>query len=53
MKTDEQVKGLLKSMSTGKQLSLSAKENGMSPNTARKYLKSGNLPEPVFTHEFW
>jgi hypothetical protein len=53
MKTDEQVKGLLKSMSSGKQLSFSAKENGMSPNTARKYLKSGDLPSTSNNSHLW
>ena len=40
-------------MSTGKQLSLSAKENGMSPNTARKYLKSGELPSTSNNSHLW
>jgi hypothetical protein len=53
MVTDRQVKGLFKSMSSGKSLQQSAARADMSENTARKYLRSGHLPSEQKQEHYW
>lgn len=53
MVTDRQVKGLFKSMSSGKTLHQAAARADMSENTARKYLRSGGLPSEQKRDHDW
>jgi len=53
MVTDKQVKGLFKSMSSGKPLYQSAARADMCENTARKYLKSNSLPSEISQPHTW
>jgi hypothetical protein len=53
MVTDRQVKGLFKTMSSGKTLQQSAARADMSENTARKYLRSGRLPSEQKREHDW
>ena len=53
MVTDEQVKKLMKSKSSGKTLQQSAAQSGMDVKTARKYLRLGKLPSESRPERTW
>jgi len=53
MVSDRQVKGLFKSMSSGRPLCRSAAMADMSENTARKYVGSGRLPSETKAEHTW
>ena len=53
MVTDEQVKKLMKSKSSGKTLQQSAARSGMDVKTARKYLRLGKLPSERRPERTW
>jgi hypothetical protein len=53
MVKDEQVKGLMKFMSSGSPLSTAAMKSGMSEPTARKYRKVGRLPSQIRSPHDW
>ncbi len=53
MVKDKQVKGLLKSMSSGKTLYQAAQKADICENTARKYLRAGRLPSELANEHTW
>ena len=53
MVKDTQVKGLFKAMSKKKPLYISARQAGMSENTARKYVKSQRFPSDLKQSHTW
>lgn len=53
MVKDKQVKGLLKSMSSGKPLYQAAQKADICENTARKYLRTGRLPSELAKAHTW
>ena len=53
MVNDAQVRGLIRLMNSGKTLSLAAVKVGMSENTARKYLASGDVPSRLKSRHGW
>lgn len=53
MVTDAQVRGLIRLMNSGKILSVAAMKAGMSENTARKYVKAGDLPNRLKKEHDW
>ena len=53
MITDYQVRVLMKQRSKGVPLGISSSRSGMSENTARKYLRSGDLPSELKAPHTW
>ena len=53
MVTDHQVRLLMKHVKKGKKLSVAAAKAGMDPKTARKYLKSGQVPSEMEPTHTW
>lgn len=53
MVNDTQVRGLIRLMNSGNGLSVAAMKAGMSENTARKYLKSEDIPSRLKKEHGW
>jgi hypothetical protein len=53
MVTDHQVRLLMKHVKKGKKVSVAAAKAGMDPKTARKYLKSGQVPSEMEPTHTW